>query len=96
MAFDINDRTTWAWIDGGNVTKSWADDGGYAINPNGKTSFYQFTGDVPVQHNCALGTGGTEQLVFDPRADACVFPQDITEAEIHDWAVGRGLVQDQR
>jgi hypothetical protein len=42
VAFDINDRTTWAWIDGGNVTKSWADDGGYAINPNGKTSFYQF------------------------------------------------------
>jgi hypothetical protein len=51
VAFNINDRSTWDWIDDGAVTESWADDNGCAINPTDRNSFYQFKDAFPICTN---------------------------------------------
>ena len=37
-----------------------------------------------------------ERGVFDPRVGACVNPFACSDADIYDWAVAQGLVNDQR
>jgi hypothetical protein len=50
VAFNINDRSTWAW-----TNEAVTDDGkGYSLNPEDKHSFYQFSHDVPYLHYCAM------------------------------------------
>lgn len=91
--FDINDRSTWAWIDDGEVSASWADDAGYTVNPDDPSSFYQISNGKPYKHPCPEG------LVFNPRANpgpVCDWPPNCSEADIYDWAVSKGLVNDQR
>ena len=89
--FDINDRSTWAWIDDGEVSASWADDEGYTVDPNDPESFYQISNGVPYKHSCPTGQ------VFNPIVGAvCDYPQNCPEADIYDWAVSKGLVNDQR
>lgn len=90
VAFDINDRTTWAWANNGRVASDWADENGLALNPEDKNSFYQLSNGVPYRHSCPEGQ------VFDPRISVCSYPGEVTEAEIYAWAVDRGLVEDQR
>jgi hypothetical protein len=95
VAFNINDRSTWDWIDDGAVTESWADDG-YAVNPEDKHSFYQFKDGVPYLHQCPM-EDATYKQVFNPELGVCVWSSDNpTDADIYEWAVGRGLVKDQR
>jgi hypothetical protein len=96
VAFNINDRSTWDWIDDGAVTESWADDNGCAINPTDRNSFYQFKDGVPYLHQCPMESN-TGRLVFNPKAGVCDWPADYSDGEeIYEWAVGRGLVNDQR
>jgi hypothetical protein len=95
VAFDINDRSTWAWIDEGSVSESWADDAGYTVHPHDRHSFYQFSHGVAYRHQCPMEDSET-RLVFNPKVNVCVWPRDITEAEIYEWAVGRGPVNNQR
>lgn len=95
MAFDINDRSTWAWIDQGTVTESWADDAGYAINPKDRHSFYHFVDGVANLHRCAWETTKDRQ-VFNPMRRFCDPARNVSEAEIYNWAIRRGLVKDQR
>ena len=93
MAFDINDRKTWAWIDGAQTGKE------YQLNPDDPTSFYQVQAGSgrPYLHQCPIIDERTgEKQVFDPRLDACAFPRDVTEADVYDWAVTNGVVTDQR
>jgi len=94
VAFDINDRSTWAWIHNGAVTESWAIDG-YAINPRDRHSFYQFVNGRPILHQCPMETK-TQKQVFNPMLNACVWSSNVTEADIYQWAVEQGLVTNQR
>lgn len=90
--FNINDRSTWNWVNGGEVTcvLPWDQDE-YHPNPADKASFYQCSNGVPVLQPCAPGT------VFNPKINVCDFPQNISEAEIYSWAVENGRVSpDQR
>jgi hypothetical protein len=48
VAFNINDRTTWAWIDDA-VAESRANNG-YLLKPQDKTSSYQLSNGVPYKH----------------------------------------------
>ncbi len=89
-AFDINDRTTWAWIDDGNVSESWGRGEGYAINPSDRGSFYQIANGEPVLHQCPAGQ------IYNPTLSVCDYPSSITEAAVYDWAVANRLVDDQR
>lgn len=46
MGFDINDRSTWDWRDGGVVTTAWFVDGyTFAPDPSSSTDFYQLVAD---------------------------------------------------
>jgi len=52
VAFDINDRRTWAWVDDA-VSESRANEG-YLLNPEDRHSFYQLSNGVPYLHQCPL------------------------------------------
>ncbi len=92
-AFDINDRTTWDWVDGEAV--SGRDVPGleskFRLNPADPGSFYEVGPDgTPFLQPCPAG------LVFNPVDNVCDWPRDVTEAKIYGWAVSKGLVNDQR
>lgn len=91
--FDINERSTWAWVNGGQVTCS--EHGEYLLNPQDPHSFYQCSQGVPYLHQCAQESDSSK-MVFDPRVNVCVFDDGTLEPQIYDWAVKNGLVTDQR
>jgi hypothetical protein len=93
--FDINDRSTWAWttfrLD--DVPESWADDGGYTINPSDPGSYIEFQDGVPHYMPCPAG------LHFNPFANpgpVCDWPENIHLPALYDWAVKKGMIRDQR
>jgi hypothetical protein len=45
VAFDINDRTAWAWID--DAVAELEANKGHLLNPQDKTSFYQLSNGAP-------------------------------------------------
>jgi hypothetical protein len=91
VAFNINDRSTWAWTNSAVI-----DDGnGYSLNPTDRHSFYQFSHGTPYLHQCAM-EDDSNRLVYDPELNVCVWSADCSEAKVYEWAVGRGLVKDQR
>ena len=94
MSFDINDRNTWDWIDGG-MPKSPAH-GDYALNPFERTSFYQYSHGTAYLHQCPLQDDSGTRLVFNPMLGVCVWPNDVSEADIYAWAVDQGLVNGER
>lgn len=88
--FDINDRQTWDWVSR-EVTAAPGDS--YLIDPESRGHFYEVSNGVPYRQACPEG------LVFDPRVTpgpVCVWPRDGSEADVYDWAVSKGLVNDQR
>ncbi|MFG1798271.1 carbohydrate-binding module family 14 protein [Nocardia sp. NPDC049149] len=90
--FDINDRSSWNWVNGGEVTceLSWDQDE-YHLDPESAVHFYQCSNGVPHRQPCGPG------MVFNPRLMVCDHPQGNSEAEIYDWAVKIGQVApDQR
>ena len=92
--FDINDRGTWDWINGGQVTSDWARDPAKrcAIDPTSERHLYQI-GDDGLLYRLPCGPGSK----FDPEQSACVLDVvAISEADIYQWAVSQGLVTDQR
>jgi hypothetical protein len=95
--FDIKDRHTWAWIDDGRVSASWVRDGStFVLNPVDRHSYYQQTSEgYMVLHYCSMENADTRQ-VFNPLICACDWSQNVTEEQIYDWAVSKGLVVDQR
>jgi hypothetical protein len=95
--FDIKDRNTWAWIDGGRVTSAWLRDGStFVLNPIDRHSFYQHTQDGHMSlHQCTM-VDGVNQQVFNPMLNVSDWPQNVTEEQVYDWAVSKGLVVDQR
>jgi hypothetical protein len=92
VGFNINDRSTWDWTD-----EAVTDDGkGYSLNPEDRHSFYQFKDGVPYLHQCPM-ENASDRLVFNPKLGVCVWSSDNdSDADIYEWAVGRGLVKDQR
>ncbi len=89
--FDINDRSTWDWV-GGVVTNDLPGvENDYYLNPADKGSFYQRAPDgAPIFMPCPTG------MIFNPWDRVCDHPSQITEAKIYDWAVSKGVVNDQR
>jgi hypothetical protein len=91
VAFNINDRSTWAW-----TNEAVTDDGnGYSLNPKDKHSFYQFSDGVPYLHQCAM-EDQSSRLIYNPELNVCDWSMNHSEAKVYEWAVGRGLVEDQR
>jgi hypothetical protein len=91
--FNINDRSTWAWTDGGGVQCQPGDGPQYLLNPEDPGSFYQCTDGVPYKHDCPQG------LVYNPLANpgpVCDWPHNVNESAVYDWAVKNGYVTDQR
>jgi len=90
--FDINNRETWDWIYP-DVSADTPPEGDYKLNPRDPHSFYQISNGVPHLHQCPPG------MVFNPNANpgpVCDHPWNCSEADIYDWAVANGLVNDQR
>ncbi|MFG1795758.1 chitin binding peritrophin-A domain-containing protein [Nocardia sp. NPDC049149] len=90
--FNIDDRTTWNWVNGGQVTcvRPWDEDE-YHLNWQDKGSFYRCSEGVPYLQPCPPG------MNFNPAIGTCDFPASSTEATIYDWAVKNGVVSpDQR
>ncbi|MFI6998360.1 carbohydrate-binding module family 14 protein [Nocardia sp. NPDC050175] len=90
--FDVNNRSTWNWVNGGQVTcvLPWDQDE-YHLDPADRASFYECSNGVAHRTPCAPGT------VFNPEIGVCVLPKDISEAQIYNWAVTNGRVApDQR
>lgn len=95
MAFDINDRSTWAWIDDA-MGKPGAD-GELRIHKENPERFYQFSHGVAYVHDCPIRDGVTgARLVWNPRINTCDWPENVPEADVYEWAVDQGLVKDQR
>lgn len=92
--FDINNRETWDWVDGIEVrADSSPKDSDYKLDPTSPHHFYQISNGVPHRQACPDG------LVFNPSANpgpVCDHPWNCSEADIYDWAVSVGLVNDQR
>lgn len=86
MSFDINDRLTWDWVDNQMAPGV----GDYRLDPMSPNCFYQMSNGTPYRQACP------SDQVFDPRINACNWPQDCSEADVYDWAVSEGLVNDQR
>lgn len=87
-SFDINDRTTWNWVNDGAVTCT-PDDAEYQLNPYERASFYQCSGGVAYRHACPDG------MVFNPMLGTCDY--QTTEQEVYNWAIENGVVApDQR
>jgi hypothetical protein len=89
--FDINDRSTWAWMNGFEVRCQPGD--GYLIDPLSPKHFYQCSDGVALRMPCP------PDHVFNPRVTpgpVCDHPSNVSEADIYDWAVSTGLVDDQR
>lgn len=92
--FDINDRTTWDWINGVQVTPDWARDPAKrcVIDPTTMSQFY-VVGDDGRLYRQICG----DESKFDPEQNACVrVGVAMSEADIYQWAVSQGLVTDQR
>jgi hypothetical protein len=94
VAFDINDRSTWDWVNGGDGVCTSEDE--ILINPEDRHSFYQCSNGVPYLQQCPRMNNMAETGVFDPRVGACENPANCSEADIYDWAVAQGLVNDER
>lgn len=96
IPFDINNRDSWAWIDNGKPSPSWARNGSsYVLNPYDRHSFFQV-----VEGRLALNPCPKESddslMVFNPIKSAADWSRDVSEAQIYDWAVRVGLITDQR
>ena len=92
-AFDINDRGTWDWVNGLTVSADTLPEGDYKVDPTSRYHFYQISNGVPVRHACPEG------LVWNPTVEpgpVCDWPYNFSEADLYDWAVSVGLVNDQR
>lgn len=91
MAFDIEDRTTWAWNNGGSELplESWAGDSA-TLDPVNPANYYRFQGGQPYVEVCPPG------LRYNPEIGTCDYPQNCGEAYIYDWCVKQGMVTDQR
>lgn len=91
MAFDIEDRTTWAWNNDGSELplESWAGDNA-TLDPVDPANYYRFQGGQPYVEACPPG------LRYNPVIGACDYPPNCDEAYIYDWCVKQGMVTDQR
>lgn len=91
MAFDIEDRTTWAWNNNGSKfpLEAWAGDS-TTLDPLNPANFYRFYGGQPYVESCPPG------MHYHPEIAACDFPPNCEEASIYDWCVKQGMVTDQR
>jgi hypothetical protein len=99
MAFDINDRTTWAWKP---FNTTGMKPGDYLPNPDDSHSFYQLAdaGDGslrPALHRCAMETKDT-QLVFNPELNVCNWSYNLdTDASVYEYCLQQGwLERDER
>jgi chitin binding peritrophin-A-like protein with CBM14 domain len=92
MAFDVNDRSTWNWVDGGTVEcKQPPGSIEYLIDPTSGVHFYSCSHGVPIRMDCAPGT------VYSPWLKVCDDPANVTEADVYQWCVENGMVApDQR
>ena len=101
MAFDINDRTSWAWKP---ISSTGVKPGDYLPNPTDRHSFYQFApaGDGalrPVLHQCPIENANTgTQQVFNPELNVCDFNQNLeSDASIYEYCLQQGwLERDER
>ena len=92
MAFDVNDRLTWDWAyeDEGEFP---AELGDYRLHMRDPSSYFQMKDGIPYAAQCP------PSQVFNPMASpgpVCDYPQNAPETMIYDWAVSKGLVNDQR
>ena len=90
--FDVNDRKTWNWVDGGTVTCTgpW-DVEEYGLSPVDKGSFYQCSNGEPYFQLCP------PNMVYSPVLGVPDFADIMTEQMIYDWAIQNGIVSpDQR
>lgn len=90
--FNINDRATWDWVSR-EVTAETPPEGDYKLDPTSPNHFYQIANGQPVRHPCPDG------LVWNPASNpgpVCDWPYNVDEADIYDWAVANGVVNDQR
>jgi|GEM_PF-3890643 len=90
--FDVNDRTTWDWRY--EHPAEFPDEvGDYRLDMQSAGHFIQMQNGVAHRMPCPLG------LIFNPTASPgpiCDWPSNMTEEAIYDWAVSRGLVNNQR
>ncbi|MGH3670543.1 MAG: chitin binding peritrophin-A domain-containing protein [Pseudonocardiaceae bacterium] len=87
--FDINNRETWDW-DYEAVGDVSDETSGYRLNAADTGSFYQVADGVPYFQPCPSG------LVFNPLLNVCDWPHAVDEAQVYDWVVSKGFVNDQR
>ncbi|MDQ3826637.1 MAG: hypothetical protein M3319_11910 [Actinomycetota bacterium] len=104
MAFDINDRTTWAWkpFDLTALQRRGMQVGDYLLNPTDRNSYYQLVnvGDGSVRlalHQCAM-EDDTTRLVFDPILNVCGWSgNDDGDARSYEYCIQQGwLERDER
>lgn len=90
--FDINDRSTWDWVYSGPAEFP-AEIGDYRLDPTSPHHFYQMSKGVATRMPCGAET------VFNPTANpgpVCDNQSNVSEEDIYNWAVSKGLVNDQR
>jgi hypothetical protein len=99
VSFDINDRSTWDWRDGGVVNTTWFVDGlTVTPDPANSANFYQLLGGRPFRQIGPVATifgydTVSGQLINHPSVmDPEQFNQDT-----YQWCLDNGLVvEDQR
>ncbi|MFD3749029.1 hypothetical protein ACFWVT_01975 [Streptomyces cyaneofuscatus] len=91
-SFDINDRTTWTWINQDDLEFAGFPQGAeFTIHPQHRNRFYQRGKDgAPYQQRCPDG------LIYNPMKNVADHPEECTEDQVYAWAVSNGLVTDQR
>ncbi|MCZ4103391.1 MULTISPECIES: hypothetical protein [Streptomyces] len=89
--FDINDRSTWDWVNGRDVSFVGFTGGDCLLNPVDAGSFFQRgENDIAVFQSCQGGA------VFHAKVGGVGAGLPGFEVDNYDWAVSNGLVNDQR
>lgn len=93
LAFDINDRSTWAWREDEAI--SFID--GCAVDPTSEYHFYQTTATGPVRFECPPGCMYNPSATPGPICEPSGMREQQINQDVYQWCLDHGIVtEDQR
>lgn len=93
MCFDINDRTTWEWRDGGSVNAAFVNGNTVTVDPTNSVNFYQLIANWPMrQFGLPTWVFGYDTVTAQLLSESGVPDLKQFNEDTYQWCLDNGIV----